>query len=196
MPRLLAGLGALALLAGCATTAPPPEPSPVAAAGVTVFKDGRFLALIGPRRQHAEPFLDVADTNYYLLRGFIDTKSGEVTHQLYVQYSYFGAPAEWKDARDQADQQLRFTKLNHNEITCESGCSYADEFAAALPEPLLRQSSAGLSVTFTGDRGIKKTIAVDGALIATELGAVDTVRAKLASAAAAAPAAPTPTTTP
>src|SRR5689334_11379433 len=130
MARLHTGLAALGLLslAGCAAVEPPePQPLPPAAAsaaeGVSVTKvqGGKFLALVGPRKQHDRPFLDVSDTNYYCLRSFLDTRSGEVAHQLYVQYSYQGDPGphRWSGAHDQNDRELRFLALNRNEITCE-----------------------------------------------------------------------------
>jgi hypothetical protein len=191
MHRNFVALAAILLLAvaGCArveenAAQPQPQPqplpptAPVVAEEVTVSKlqGGKFLGLTGPRKQYAEPFFNVAGTNYYCLRSFVDTRSGDTVHQLYVQYSYEGGPYKWSGAQDQDKKDLRFIPLNHNEITCDLGCSYADEFAAAVPEPLLRQSQGGLSVTFTGDNGAAKTVAVDGGLIAKQLGAVDAVR--------------------
>lgn len=38
---------------------------------------GRFIALIGPKAQHAPPYLDTAGTNFYCLRSLIDRKTGE-----------------------------------------------------------------------------------------------------------------------
>lgn len=198
----LAAALALLSLAGCAAVEQPePQPLPPAVAsaaeGVTVTKveRGKFLALVGPRKQHAPPFLDVANTNYYCLRSFLDTRSGEVAHQLYVQYSYQGGPRKWTGAHDQHDRELRFIALNRNEITCEFGCSYAEEFAAALPESLLRQNAGDLAVTFTGEHGTEKTIAVDRELVAKELAAIDAVRATVTAEAKPVPAAvPTPPT--
>src|SRR5262249_8491158 len=162
-------------LAGCAAVEQPePQPLPPAATSaaegvmVTKVQGGKFLALVGPRKQHDRPFLDVSDTNFYCLRSFLDTRSGKAVHQLYVQYSYQGGPHKWSGAHDENKRELRFLAFNRNEITCEFGCSYADEFAADLPESLLRQSSNGLAVTFTGEKRTAKTITVDRELIAKE----------------------------
>jgi hypothetical protein len=179
-PALLA-----VLLAGCGT---PSGIAPVPAASTevtrTVEKDGRFLAFVGPRRQHAAPFLGVPSTNFYALRSWIDTRTGETVHQLYVEDSYAGATRRWSAARDGRGQPLRLVEISRTEITCEGGCSYAEEFAAALPEPLLRQSAQGLTVTFTANSGAQKTIAVPGELVQKQLAAVDAARAPRPAAAA------------
>jgi hypothetical protein len=190
MNRLIAGL-LLIVLAGCGgqtgalqTAAAPPD-----VVTRTVEKDGKFLAFVGPRRQHAEPFLGVPSTNVYLLRSWVDSRSGETAHQLYVEDSYFGAEREWNAARDGQGQPLRFVPISRNEISCDNNCSYAEEFAAVLPEALLRANPNGLSVTFTSRSGLQKTIAVPGELIAKQLAAVDAARP--ARPTAARPAGPT-----
>jgi hypothetical protein len=148
---------------------------------------GRFIALVGPKRQHAEPFLGVPGTNFYALRSMIDTRSGETSHQLFVADSYFGAERNWEAARDGQGQQLRFTSISKNEITCENGCSYAEEFAAALPENLLRASPQGFAVGFTAHSGAQQTISVPGDVVANQLAAVAEARTGLPTAAAAPP---------
>ena len=168
----LLGAVVLLLLAGCATaTAPPPAAAPDAVTRSTE-QNGRFIAFVGPRRQHAEPFLGVPATNFYALRSWIDTRNGEVAYQLYVEDSYFGTERNWEAARAAAGQKLKFVEISKNEITCESNCSYAEEFGAELPEALLRASGNGLSVIFTAKLGLQKTIAVPPELIAKQLAAV------------------------
>lgn len=203
MRNIFAG-GLLALtLGGCAALQeqkPAPIPlAPPEAQGVTVTKEqgGRFLAFVGPQKQHAEPFLGVSDTNFFALRSWLDNKNGEVAHQLYVETSYFGAPAKWDAARDQANTKLGFVEVGQNEISCESGCSYADEFAASLPEDYLRAHRNGFAVTFSATGGQTLTVNVAPDMVAAELGAVDTVRSTIAKSAANTPApAPAATTPP
>jgi hypothetical protein len=165
---------------------------------LTKQQNGRFLAFVGPQTQHTEPFLGVSDTNFYCLRSWLDTKTGEVAHQLYVSDSYYGSPYDWNAAHEGNNKKLQFALISHNEITCDMGCAYADEFGAELPEALLRDNSGGMTVTFTAKDGKALPIAVSGAQIVEELGAVDAVRAKLAeiSPAAAPAAAPAPTNPP
>jgi hypothetical protein len=187
----------MAALSACAglPNAPTPDATlascqPPTAVARSTEQGGRFIALVGPRRQHAEPFLGVPGTNFYALRSMIDTRSGETSHQLFVADSYFGAERNFEAARDGRGQQLRFIPISKNEITCDNGCSYAEEFAAALPEPLLRASPQGLAVGFTAKSGAQATISVPGDLVGNQLAAVAEARAGLPTAAAAPPPGP------
>jgi hypothetical protein len=167
----------------------PPQPG---ADQVEMSKEqgGKFLAFVGPKLQHTQAFLDVEDTNYFCLRSWLDTRNGEVAHQVYVEDSYYGASYRWDGAHDADNKTLRFIPISRNEITCDLGCAYADEFAAALPEDLLRaHKDSGLTVTFTAATGKTLAVSVPGRLIAMELIAVDQTRAALAANATAAPAA-------
>ena len=205
--KLTAGAAVALAMAGCAETQPveklPPPPPPAQQAsqataapqvqaapqaqlpGVEVSKHqgGRFIAFVGPRQQHTAPFLGVPDTNYFTLRSWLDNKTGQTAHQLYVEDSYFGAPLKWDGARDQDNRPLRFVAISRNEITCELACSYADEFAAALPEDYLRSHRGGTTVTFTSSDGKKLSVAVPANLVAAQLDAVDTIRGVAAKAA-------------
>jgi len=185
----------LAVLSACTGLPATPAASGQLATAVarSVEQGGRFIALVGPRRQHAEPFLGVAGTNFFALRSMIDTRNGETAHQLFAADSYFGAERNWEAARDGQGRTLRFIAISKNEITCENGCSYAEEFAAALPEPLLRAGPQGFAVSFTAHSGATKTIAVPGDLVANQLTAIADARAGLPQAAVAPPAS-TPST--
>lgn len=191
---LVAAAALLAALSGCSilASAPPASPEPATAVARSEEQGGRFITLVGPRTQHAEPFLGVPGTNFYALRSWLDTRTGAAAHQLYVEDSYFGAERNWNAARDSAGDELRFIPISKNEIACGSGCSYAEEFAAALPEALLRASPQGLAVRFTARAGAEQTILVPGELIQKQLAAVDAARAGLPVAAAAVAPAPVP----
>lgn len=191
--RHLVALAALMALAGCAAVdAPPPAAENPNAVKVAPQQGGKFIVVAGPKRRHAEPYLGVTSTNFDLLRSFIDTRTGAVAHQLYVQDSYGGATRHWNAARLATGQSLRFIPITTSEVTCENGCSYAEEFAAALPEPLLRSSRQGFAVVFTSHLGNEKTVAVPGDLIAAQLAAVDGARGpRPAAAAPATPPVPT-----
>jgi len=137
----------------------------------------RFIGFIGPRTQHAPPFLGVPETNFYCLRSFMDRRTGETAHQLYVTDSYFGTERGWNEARDDSTgAPLPFIAIGHDEITCDSGCSYVEEFAAKLPESVLRASRDKLAVTFSSRSGDEKTIVVPAAQVAAQLAAVDSRR--------------------
>ena len=183
----------LAALIGAALTAcaqlPPPEtaarPDTARDAGGREDPAPRFIGVIGTRAQHAPLFLGVPETNFYCLRSFVDRRSGETLHQLYVSDSYSGAERRWHAARDGAGRPLRFVEISRHEITCSGGnCAYLEEFAADIPEKELHADPQGLTVIFTADAGAEKRIQVSGAQISAQLAAVDKSRGPVQPAAA------------
>jgi hypothetical protein len=181
----LAALLAFAL-AACAAPAPRETTAQVgAAAGED--QSPRFIGVIGVKEQHAPPYLGVPDTNYYRLRSFVDRKTGETLHQLYVSDSYSGAERHWNAAHDGAGRPLRFFVISQHEISCAAGCSYAEEFAATIPESELRASPRGLVVIFTSASGAEKRIMISGPQIAAQLAAVEARRNPVQPASASQP---------
>jgi len=171
-------------LTSCAQLAPR---QPAAGALVVEAREDpsqRFIGLIGAKAQHSPRFLDIPETNFYCLRSFVDRRTGETAHQLYVTDSYFGAERGWNAARDSAGAPLAFVPIGRDEISCNPGCSYAEEFAANLPESALRESPDGLAVTFLSASGVEKTIFVSSERITAQLAAIDARRHPAPSAAA------------
>jgi len=166
--RVLAVLLGAALTA-CAELAPPTAPSVV----VRQHLSGRFIALIGPKAQHAPPYLGTPGTNFYCLRSFVDRKTGETADQLYVSDSYDGTEHSWDGAHDGAGRALVFVPISRDKIACDAGCSYVEEFAADIPESDLRASPQGFAVTFADRTGDEKTITLSADQIAAQLAAVD-----------------------
>jgi hypothetical protein len=194
--RMLAPAMLLLALAGCgsleggAAGAPPPAPNAVRRGSEV---GGRFISLVGPRRQFAAPFLGVPGTNFSLLRSWIDTRNAQRLTQLYVEDSYSGAERGYDAAHDGDGTVLKFVPISRNEITCDNGnCSYAAEFAADLPEPLMQAHRQGLTVVFSAKSGPELSIAVPGDLIAKQLAALDDTAATLPAATAGPPAAKPP----
>jgi hypothetical protein len=186
--RLIAASLVVALTACAQLT-----PAETAAPGVVTARQdlsSRFVAFVGPKAQHAPPFLNIPETNFYCLRSFFDRRTGETAHQLYVSDSYLGAERDWKAARDSTGSPLQFVEISRNEISCDAGCSYAEEFAAILPESKLRASPGGLSVTFLSPSGEEKTIVISGDRIAAQLAAIAARRHQVEPAAARAGPAP------
>ena len=181
--------GFLAILLGMALTSCAqltPEPS-VAGVLVTEAREDsshRFILFIGPKAQHAPPFLGIPETNFNCLRSFVDRRTGETAHQLYVTDSYFGAERGWNTARDSVGAPLLFVAIGQDEISCDAGCSYVEEFAAKLPDSTLRASPADLAVTFSSRSGDEKTTVVPAAQITAQLTAIDARRTFAEPAAA------------
>jgi hypothetical protein len=187
--------GALAVLLGsalaaCAQLPPPQDPARPGAATASARETAspRFIGVVGTPAQHSPQFLGVPETNFYCLRSFVDSQTGETQHQLYVSDSYSGAERRWKAARNDAGHPLRFIEIGRNEITCDGGCSYLEEFAASIPESDLRASPQGLTVVFLAGSGAEKRISVSGAQISAQFAAVDNGRNSVRPATA--PAAP------
>jgi hypothetical protein len=181
-----------AALSACVPLAPPGAASGSPAAPAVAVREhlsGRFVALIGPKAQHSPPYLGTPETNYYCLRSFVDGTTGKTASQLYVSDSYDGAERNWDAARNSAGRPLVFVPISRNQISCDDGCSYAEEFAADLPEDQLRASPNGLAVTFTNQVGEEKTIGVSADQIAAQLAALDAHQKAAASAAMPRPAA-------
>jgi len=165
-----------ATLTACAQLTPGP---PAAGRPVVLAREDLstgFIGFIGPKTQHAPPFLGTPGTNFYCLRSFLDRRTGEAVHQLYVSDSYFGAERDWNAARDSAGRPLPFVPLTRDEITCDAGCSYVEEFAVTLPESELRARSGDLPVTLLARSGDEKTVLVSRDRIAAQLAAVDVRR--------------------
>lgn len=201
MIKHVALLTSAVALAGCAAMQPEPKvAAPPSAEGIEITKqqNGRFVAFVSPRLQHTQPFLGVAGTNFFALRSWFDTKTGETAHQVYVADSYYGKPYRWEAARSSDNETLKFVPISRNEITCDNGCAYFDEFAAEVPEGVLKAHPGGLSVTFTSKEGKSLAVNVPGQLVKEELLAVDTIRTGLGqvSAASAASSAPAPAAPP
>ncbi len=196
--NIAAGVLVALVLGGCSALQsneklpPPPEAQSVE---LTKEQGGRFIAFVGPKLQHTEPFLGVSDTNYFALRSWLDNKTHETAHQLYVEDSYYGSPYLWNGAFTGENQKLKFIPISRNEISCDEGCAYADEFAAELPEDYLRAHQSGFTVNFVSASGKNLVVKVPPQLVVAELKAVDTVRQVAANAVTnpPPPASPPPT---
>jgi len=201
--HFLASVTLALALGGCAALQPEEKMAPrpqAPAVELTKEQGGRFIAFVGQKQQHAAKFLDVDDTNYFCLRSWLDNKTGETAHQLYIEDSYYGGPYMWNGVYDTADTKLKLIPISRNQISCDQGCSFADEFAAELPEDYLRAHQDGFAVTFTSTNGKTLEIKVPADMVTAELTAVDAVKDIAAKAKANPPAPPdakaTPTTPP
>ena len=192
VPALFAQALFVVVLSACSQLAPPGSATAPGGGAVEVreHQSGRFIALVGPKAQHAAPFLGTPGTNFYCLRSFIDPRNAQSVNQLYVSDSYDGAERNWDAAHDAAGHPLVLIPISRHEITCATGCSYVEEFAANIPESELRASPDGLTVAFTDAAGGEKTISVSAGQIAAQLAAVEAQRRAVLPAAASIEAMP------
>lgn len=185
---LVLALGACAQLPGVkwpALGSSAPAASATKAATPIVRKTAlkRYVEIVSPKVSHAPPFLGVPRTNFYLLRTWIDRQTGDATTQLYVSDSYAGSERGYAAAYDAAGRPLPFVSILRDQITCGNGCSWAEEFAATLPESALTSDPQAFAVTFAAPSGVKTTIRLSPALVKSQLAAIAAERARLRHAA-------------
>jgi len=151
----------MALLIGCQasysppprTSITPPPPTAVRPPPPTSVKveDSKF--------EDAATFIGIQEhpdrNTEYLLRSWVDKKSGQVTHQVYVANFYHGDWIFWSRANSEDAQPLQFVPIKQEVVTCDefSRCSHSEHFAALIPDTVLRTHQDGFSVKFYGKTG-------------------------------------------
>jgi hypothetical protein len=166
-----------AQLAACSVLTPsgPGAAKPADGPTLAVREDlsGRFIAVTGAKIQDNPASVDPPDTNYSCLRSFIDRRTGETAHQLYVAASY-DFNHDWTTARDDSGRKLEFIPISRLEIVCDRNhdCSYAEEFAANFSQHELTENPRGFSVTFSDRAGNAQTIVVSAEQITAQLAAL------------------------
>ena len=168
--------GALVLALGACARLPPLISPPVPGVAVRRTALPDYVEIVGPQRQHAPPFLGVKGTNFFVLRSWLDRRTGQATTQLYVSDSYRGPERIWNAAYDPAGAALPFIAIGRDRITCKGDCSWTEEFAAEIPERELDAAARGLAVTFAARSGLRKTIAVTPRQIRLQRAAIAAVR--------------------
>ena len=119
-PRGFLAISLGVALASCAQLSPRQPAAGTAIVEAREDLSQRFIGFIGPKAQHAPRFLGIPETNFYCLRSFVDRRTGETAHQLYVTDSYFGAERGWNAARDSTGTPLSFVAIGRDEISCEA----------------------------------------------------------------------------
>jgi hypothetical protein len=111
------------------------------------------------------------------LRSWIDKKTGEVTHQLYVFQSYAGDWRFWQGANGEDAQSLPFTEISRDVGSCAHGCTLYESFGVSLPDTLLRAHAAGYRVKAYAKSGLTMVVFVSPEQIASQLQAVASAKA-------------------
>jgi PDZ domain-containing protein len=111
----------------------------------------------------------------WLLRSFVDKRSGEVTHQLYVHVGYTGLRRRYETATDDHATPLRFFPIERQRGACSYGnCDYEEDFGLGLSDTTLREragagfqvkvvahSSHSIILTITPDQMLAQFAAID-----------------------------------
>lgn len=166
-------------LAACAPLARPALPSPVAGVAIRRTPLARYVEIIGRKRQHAPPFLGVAGTNFFVLRSWLDRRTGHASTELYVSDSHHGPERVWQSAFDSAGRALQVYPIRSARITCIGGCSWVEDFAAGIPARDLAPGT-GFAVRFVARSGASLTIGVPAAAVEAQRAAIAAARRKLA----------------
>jgi hypothetical protein len=127
----------------------------------------------------------------WLLRSWLDRRSGAVTHQLYVSDIYRDHSWWfWTRANDDSARALRFVSIDREVISCAGGggCSYSEVYGASLDDASLRASvSRGLSVKFYARNGEEHVVSIPADVLRAQFEAIDARRPRPAPRLSPAP---------
>jgi len=85
----------------------------------------------------------------------------------------------WSRANTQDAQQLEFVSIRRAVISCGSytGCSYAEDFGATIPDTILKTHLDGFSVKFYAQTGKEMVITLTSQQIRQQLKAIEDFQA-------------------
>lgn len=133
----------------------------------------------------------------WFLRSFVDKRSGEVDHQLYVHVEYVGDRRRYEIATDDHAAPLPFTRIERDRGSCKYGnCDYDEDFGLGLRDAVLRErAGTGFQVKVVAHSGDSMILTIAPGQILPQLAAVDAYRRAHALMGAKEPASPMPPAT-
>lgn len=148
----------------------------VAGKSPVIVKDDRFsssVTFVGPSKM-INPF--GGTTRTWLLRSWVNKSDHTVTHQLYVDTSYFWHWRFWTVAADDHAQAHPVEKINSSVDDCSSSmCSYSETVAVDLDDAFIRaNASTGFQIKLTAQSGDDLILTVTPGQIEPVLSAIDT----------------------
>lgn len=129
----------------------------------------------------------------WFIRSFVDKRSGEVDHQLYVHVSYVGDRRRYEIATDDHATSLPFVRIERDRGACKYGsCDYDEDFGLGLRDATLRErAGAGFQVKVVAHSSDSIILTIAPGQILPQLAAVDAYRRAHALIGAREPASPT-----
>jgi hypothetical protein len=114
----------------------------------------------------------------WFIRSFVDKRSGEVTHQLYVHVRYAGERRRYETATDDHATPLPLTRIERRREDCSHGdCEFEEDFGLALGDAVLRnRAGTGFQVKVVAHSGDWIILTIAPGQILPQLAAVDAYR--------------------
>jgi len=171
MRRLGAVLMGLALVA-CAPRAQQQQPQQPQAIRIEDDQFSPRATIIGTR------VADDQTGGEWFIRSFVDKRTGEVDHQLYVHVSYFGDRRRYDMATDDHATLLPFTRIERDRGACTYGsCDYDEDFGLGLRDAVLRErAGTGFQVKAVAHSSDSIIMTIAPGQIQPQLAAVDAYR--------------------
>ena len=112
------------------------------------------------------------------MRSFVDKRSGEISHQLYIHVSYFGERRRYEVATDDHAMSLPFVRIDRQRGACHYGdCDYDEDFGFELSDKTLRErAGAGFQVKVVAHSGDSIILTIAPGQIVPQLAIVDAYR--------------------
>src|SRR5262249_16297858 len=133
MKRIGIGAALIALAAvACAPRAPQQQPQ------TTQIEDDQFsqrATIIGAELVDNSVRSDVKE---WFIRSFVEKKTAEVDHELFVHVSYIGERRRYEVATDDHATALPFFRIERDRGACHySSCDYDEDFGLGLRDDVL-----------------------------------------------------------
>ena len=112
----------------------------------------------------------------YLLRSFVDKRTGAVQHQLYATTSYRGDWRFFERAAGEDMRELEFSAISRDVGSCPQylGCSFTEAIGATLPDTVLRERwTTGYAVKFSARSGHTMVLPITREQIVEQMNAVE-----------------------
>ena len=118
------------------------------------------------------------DFKQWFIRSFVDKRSGELAHQLYVHIRYFGERRRYEAAADDHATSLRFVRIDRERGACHYGdCDYEEDFGFELGDKTLRERAGpGFQVKVVAHSGDSLILTIAPGQIVAQLATIDAYR--------------------
>lgn len=110
----------------------------------------------------------------WFIRSFIDKRSHNVTHQLYVSLSYLGAWKFFNSAATDKAEALKVTTIDRKVNDCTGICDFDEVIGIEIPDSTLRARAAkGLEIKISAHSGDSIVLPITSEMITKQLEIVD-----------------------